>query len=165
MRRIQTRSLPLDADVFAPYGTFVTPPAEPGQRAMYSAHLGCSALGELAFHTNHVRPSVLPLDITKIERHPYAEQAFVPLDVARYVVAVAPSDPTGAPMLEQMLAFLVPGSVGVIYQTGVWHLGATVLDRAGSFAVLMRRHGDARDDEFREIKPLTLHPQDGLAPL
>lgn len=162
--QIQIRCQPPDPDMFAPYGTFILPPKEPGQRSMYSAHLGPSGLGEPVFHTNHVRPSTLPLSVTKIERHPHAEQAFIPLDVAWYVVAVVPSTPTGAPIPEKTLAFLVPGSVGVIYRTGVWHLGATVLNRAGSFAVLMRRRGDESDDEFRQISAVTLHMQDHLAP-
>jgi ureidoglycolate lyase len=44
--------------------------------------------------------------------------------------------------------------MGVIYRAGVWHAGAAVLDRPGSFAVLMWRCGDDGDDEFRAIPPL-----------
>jgi ureidoglycolate lyase len=155
----KVRCLSPDRQLFAPYGTFVQPPKEPGQRAFYSQHLGDEGLGAPVFHTNHVRPSVLPLRLTRIERHPRADQAFVPLDVGRYVVAVMPSDADGNPLPDQTLAFLVPGSVGVIYRTGVWHLGATVLDRPGSFAVLMRRRGDDTDDEFREISGLVIEDQ------
>ena len=156
MIQFPIQCLPPDPEVFAPYGLFVVPPEEPGQRAHYSQYLGPSSLGEPAFHTNHVRASGLPLKVSKIERHPRAEQVFVPLDVARYVIAVMPSDAAGDPMLDKVRAFVVPGSVGVIYRAGVWHLGATVLDRTGSFAVLMRRRGDDGDDEFRQIPELTL---------
>lgn len=153
------RFLPPDPQLFAPFGAFILPPAQPGQRAFYSQHLGAADLGEPVFHTNHVRPSTLPLTITRIERHPRAEQSFVPLDVTRYIVAVMPSDAAGDPVFDETLAFLVPGSVGVIYRTGVWHLGATVLDRPGSFAVLMRRRGDATDDEFREVPGMMIEDQ------
>jgi ureidoglycolate lyase len=44
----------------------------------------------------------------------------------------------------------------VIYAPGVWHMGATVLDRPGHFTVLMWRGGAEPDDEFREISPLSL---------
>lgn len=147
---------PPDAARFAPFGVFVTPPAQPGARAFYSRHLGDAALGAPVFHTNHVRPSTLPLTADRVERHPRADQAFVPLDVSRYVVVAMPSDAAGDPVPEKAVAFVVPGSVGVIFHTGVWHMGATVLDRPGSFAVLMRRRGDETDDEFRDIRRLLI---------
>ena len=48
------------------------------------------------------------------------------------------------------------GAVGVIYHSGVWHLGATVLDRLGHFTVMMWRGGVPQDDEFQNIEPLKL---------
>jgi ureidoglycolate lyase len=149
MIQVSILRLPHDLALFAPYGTFVVPPIEVGQRANLSQHLGLPSLGELAFHTNRVQPSRLPLTVTKIERHPRAEQIFIPLNVARYVIAVLPSDDAGEPIPEKVQAFVVPGSIGVIYRAGVWHLGATVLDQTGGFAVLMRRRGDGGDDELR----------------
>ena len=44
----------------------------------------------------------------------------------------------------------------MIFNPGVWHLGATVLDRPGHFTVLMWRGGPLQDDDFRTIAPLTL---------
>jgi ureidoglycolate lyase len=154
------RCLPPDPDRMAPFGTFVTPPADIGQRSFYSRHLGPPDLGPPVFHTNRVRPAELPLTATRVERHPRAEQTFLPLDVSRYVVVVMPSDAAGNPRLDAAIAFLVPGSIGVIYRAGVWHLGATVLDQVGSFAVLMRRRGDETDDEFRQIGAVSIQ---GLA--
>lgn len=148
-----------DAQLFAPFGSFIAPPDKPGTRSFYSDHFGPPGLGEPVFHTNLVDPSTLPLTVDRIERHPRAAQTFVPLDVSRYVVAVMPSDPDGNPLPAEALAFLVPGSLGVIYGAGVWHLGACVVDRTGSFAVLMRRRGDETDDEFRQIERLVLHPR------
>lgn len=146
-----------DAAAFAPYGRFVTPPDLPGTRALYSdafaVHPGDTAA---VVHVNHVQVSSLPMVVSKIERHPHAAQCFIPLDVARYGVLVMPSDAAGNPMPERALGFLVPGSVGVIYNPGVWHLGATVFDRTGYFAVLMWRGGAAADDEFRTIPAMSL---------
>jgi len=107
------------------------------------------------FHTNRVPRSNLPLTVDKLEHHPHAAQAFVPLDVARYLVVVAPSDDAGQPVLEQAEAFIVPGELGVVFAPRVWHAGATVLDRDGSFAVLMWR-GAADDDVFLPIAPLAI---------
>lgn len=150
------RFLPPDAEAFAPYGRFVTPPQEAGTRAFYTEHLMAPGPGAPRFHVNKVRPSTLPLSCTRIERHPHADQTFLPLDVSRYLVAVMPSDSGGNPLPDQTLAFLLPGTLGVIYRTGVWHMGATVLDRVSSFAVLMHVRGDASDDEFRSIDAVTI---------
>lgn len=139
---------------FAPFGAFIDRPAETGQRQFYSDWLGGAGLAPV-FHVNHVPAATLPLTLTKLERHPHAAQCFVPLDVSRYLVTVAPSLADGSADLAGMKSYLLPGSLGVIYATGVWHAGASVLDRAGAFAVLMWR-GAANDDVFADIAPTQL---------
>jgi len=153
-------ALPLaapDAELFAPFGRLVTPPEMPGKRQFFSdtLHMRDPASAPV-LHVNHVLPQSLPLTVETIERHPHAAQCFFPLDVSRYAVMVMPSDEAGAPCPESALAFLLPGTVGVIFNPGVWHLGATVFDRPGHFAVLMWRGGPLADDEFRSIAPMTL---------
>lgn len=148
---------PPDPAAFAPFGAFILPPDQPGRRAFYSDALQPRAQGAVpVLHVNHVPPSALPLTVTGLERHPHAAQCFMPLDVARYAVLVVPSNASGEPILSQAKGFLVPGTTGVIYHPDVWHLGATVLDRAGHFTVLMWRGGTKEDDVFRTIPPLTL---------
>ena len=148
---------PPDPVAFAPYGDLVLPPDEPGKRRFYSEALHQrSETSAPVLHVNNVLPQSLPLSVTRIERHPYAAQCFFPLDVSRYAVMVMPSDEAGRPCPDQALAFLMPGTIGVIFNPGVWHLGATVLDRPGHFTVLMWRGGPLQDDDFRTIAPLTL---------
>lgn len=158
------RRIPLiapDAALFAPFGTFISPPDNVMQRDFYSEHLSQQPCGTTPIlHTNHVAPEQLPMTCEKLERHPHAAQCFIPLDVSRYVVLVAPSDGDGAPLCDQALGFEVPGTLGVIYHPGVWHMGAVVLDRKGHFVVLMWRGGTLPDDEFLTIEPLTLGPAD-----
>ena len=50
---------------------------------------------------------------------------------------------------------VVPGNVGVIYRTGVWHAGMTALDHDAQFAVMMWR-GAQDDDVFETIPPLAV---------
>lgn len=143
---------PVDPAAFAPFGSIVQPPADLGQRAFFSDHLHQRAEGSApVLHVNHFAPSTLRLTVTRLERHPVASQVFIPLDVSRYLALVMPSDASGAPDPSRALAMLMPGTLGIIYSPGVWHLGATVLDRPGSFAVLMWRGGRDPDDEFRTI--------------
>jgi ureidoglycolate lyase len=134
------------ADAFSPFGEIIDRPGVFGERRMFSDWLGGSSLKPV-FHTNAVPAARLPVTLETLERHPHAAQCFVPLDVSRFVVTVAESDAAGRPRLETLRAFILPGTRGVIYRQGVWHAPATVLDRAGSFAVLMWR-GLPDDDEI-----------------
>lgn len=149
--------MPPDPVEFAPYGYLVLPPDAPGKRLFYSDALHQRAAASApVLHVNHVLPQRFPVEVSGIERHPHAAQCFFPIDVSRYVVMVMPSDTSGAPLADEALAFLMPGTMGVIFNPGVWHLGATVLDRPGHFTVLMWRGGPQQDDEFRTIAPMTL---------
>lgn len=155
-----------DAQSFAPFGTFIDAASHAGQRKFFSEHLQMrQPRAEPVFHVNHIRHSALPLEIVQLERHSFAAQCFIPLDVSRYVVAVMPSGEDGQPLASKTLAFVMPPTLGVIYHPGVWHLGATVLDRTGHFVVLMWRGGKGPDDDFRSIDPISLilPPGDGGA--
>lgn len=146
-----------DATVFAAFGELVVPPNEPGKRRFFSEVLQQRhETSTPVLHVNHVLSKTLPIQVTQIERHPYAAQCFFPLDVSCYVVMVMPSDAAGQPCPNEALAFLMPGKMGVIFHPGVWHLGATVLNRSGHFIVLMWRGVAVQDDDFRTISPMTL---------
>ena len=145
----------MDAALFAPFGTVVRAPDAPGGRAQYGHHIAPRPGLALQFHMNAVAPSPLPLRLSQVERHPHAAQVFLPVDVGRYLVTVMAAQSGGSPDPAQTLCFLMPGTLGVIYHPGVWHAGATVLDKTGHFAVLMQR-GAADDDVLADIAPLTL---------
>ena len=149
---VALRPEPLTAQNFAPFGAVIERPGEPGERALHGRWFEEGPPGSgLQVHANHVPASALPLAVRRIERHPHAAQGFVPLDVAAFLCVVFPAGPDGAPLLGGARAFLAPGRLGVIYARNVWHLGATVLDRPGSFVVLMRRANDGADDVFAGI--------------
>lgn len=150
----------ISTDVFAPYGTLIRRPDLVGQRQFYSDWLGGERAGlSPVLHVNHMEPVTLPMTIDKLERHPHAAQVFVPLDVSRYLVTVAPSGVDGMPDLEGLVSFELPSSLGVIYAKNVWHAGASVLERTGSFAVLMWR-GAVDDDVFVTIPACQILPPD-----
>jgi ureidoglycolate lyase len=143
-------------EAFAPFGCFVEQPLATGERRHYGQWLGGDTAGLAAqMHVNAVAQSCLPLTVTRVERHPHAAQIFLPLQVARYLVVVMPSDAAGEPELDAAQGFIVPGNIGVIYRAGVWHIGATALERDANFAVLMWRGAD-NDDVFLDIPPFTV---------
>jgi ureidoglycolate lyase len=138
---------------FEPFGAFLQPPAEVGERAMFSEWLEAVPGTSPQYHINRVTPSTLPFTLDQVEHHPHASQLFLPLGVSRYLVTVMPSDDAGAPDWEKAMAFLVPGTLGVAYHPAIWHAGIAVLDAEASFAVMMWR-GREDDDVFAQIPPL-----------
>lgn len=83
----------------------------------------------------------------QMERHAFSAQAFMPMDVSRYVIMVAPPS-DGGPDPDRIRAFVVDGHVGILYAAGVWHHPIRALDRPGSFAVLTFVDGTADDELF-----------------
>jgi ureidoglycolate lyase len=83
---------PLTADAMSPFGSIIEAPTNPGDRTGYTQWLGSDRTGMTPrLHTNSLLPAVLPYAIHVLERHPYSAQVFLPLDVAQYVVVVAPT--------------------------------------------------------------------------
>ena len=143
------RLVPLNDEAIAPFGAIISAPVEIGDRSVYTQWLGGDRSGMTPrLHVNRVGMSTLPIVIDMLEQHPYSQQIFLPFDVARYVIVVAPANPEGEPDLALAQAFLAPGNLGILYRRGVWHAGATVLDRSGSFGVLMWRNDSTDDEKF-----------------
>lgn len=152
-----------DATAFAPFGAFLEPPADVGERSTFSHWLEPVPGLTQECHLNRVAPSSLPVAVDQVECHPHAAQLFLPMaEVARYLVTVMPSDESGAPDPDQALAFVVPGTLGVVYHPGTWHAGITALDAEATFAVLMWR-GSGEDDVFARIASLAVHPETSAA--
>jgi ureidoglycolate lyase len=85
-------------------------------------------------------------------RHEFSSQSFIPMDVSRYLIVVAPHLPAGTPDTRQARAFIVPGDVGITYGADVWHHPIAVLDRPGRFAIVMWADGSDRDEEFVKLE-------------
>jgi len=137
---------PLTAAAFAPWGDVVDAPA-PGERASLLATLqGRDGAGAPVLSFNNIAPYALPIEATQMERHNRSSQCFIPLDVARYVLMVAP-DLDGKPDATRLRAFVARGDQAVNYHLGAWHHPMRVLDRQARFATLMWTTGQKADDE------------------
>ena len=149
---------PLTREAFAPFGDVIDIPDRAG-RSYYE-----DALGNLR---PAARPSLSvslkaetadrPLRAEMLERHEFSSQTFVPIDVQRWLIVVAPHAASGGPDLGGVRAFVATGKQGVTYKPNTWHHGLTVLDRPGRFAVFMWRDGSKGDEEFVPVKPFTIH--------
>ncbi|MBS0520361.1 MAG: ureidoglycolate lyase [Proteobacteria bacterium] len=148
---------PLTREAFAAFGDVIDVPTEPG-RTYYE-----DALGNLR---PDARPSLSvsfraetpdrPLRADLLERHEFSSQTFMPLDVGRWLVVVAPHAASGGPDLSRVQAFVATGRQGVTYRPDTWHHGLTVLDRPGRFAIFMWLDGSTGDEEFVPVAPFTI---------
>ena len=148
---------PLTQEAFAPYGDVIDVPSEAGRRYYEEAlgNLRPGARPSLSLSQRAETPD-RPLKAELLERHEFSSQTFLPLDVGRWLIVVAPHAKDGGPDVTQVKAFIATGKQGVTYKPNVWHHGNTVLDRPGRFAVFMWRDGGAGDEEFVPVPPFTI---------
>jgi ureidoglycolate lyase len=139
----------LRADAFAPYGEVLEAPREPGRTSFLDSLANARPDAPPSLSVARVLPlAALPLLATRMERHQFSSQSFVPLDVARWLVIVAPKAADGGPDVAKVRAFVAGPAQGVTYRADTWHHPMTVLDRPARFAIFMWRDGSAGDEEF-----------------
>jgi len=137
---------PLTAEAFAPFGEVIPLPEQPGRTYHEDAlgNLRPQARPSLSVSLRPETPD-RPLRAELLERHEFSSQTFMPLDVARWLVVVAPHAPGGGPDRAAVKAFVATGRQGVTYR-----------DRPGRFAVFMWRDGGKGDEEFVPVPPFTV---------
>lgn len=148
---------PLTQEGFAPFGELFDVPQAPG-RTYYDESLGdrrTKAKPSLSLSLKPETPA-RPFRVEMLERHEFSSQSFVPLDVGRWLIVVAPHAPQGGPDLSQVRAFVADGKHGVTYKSNTWHHGLTTLDRPGRFAIFMWRDGTQADEEFVPVESFTI---------
>ena len=139
---------PLTAAAFAPYGRVVDHTALSGR--LYSGDLieNRRPQARLDLSFTLAEGSTLPCDLKLFERHEFSAQAFLPLDVAGYLVTVCPDDGHGRPDEAGAVAFRASPQQSIVYAPGTWHHPMVALDRPGRFAIVMWACGDAGDEEL-----------------
>jgi ureidoglycolate lyase len=150
MRTIQAE--PLTAGAFAPFGEVLEAPQAAGRVYVEDALANGRIEARPSLSFARTGPAaVLPLEVRLMERHEFSSQSFIPLGRCRWLVVVAPSEPTGGPDAGAARAFLAAPGQGLTYRMDVWHHPLTVLDEAAAFAILMWRTGGPGDEEFAEL--------------
>jgi ureidoglycolate lyase len=150
---------PLVPNAFAPFGTVVRSPEGPARTSFPAALTNLRPDAHASLSASRSLPQTLPLTTTVMERHRFSTQTFLPLDVERYLVVVAPHSAHGTPDMRQARAFIVPGDTGISYGADTWHHPLIVLDRPGCFAVLLWRDGTSNDMEtFTLEEPVVVPP-------
>lgn len=147
---------PLTKEAFAPYGDVIDMPTQAGRNYYEDAlgNLRPAARPSLSVTLREPTPD-RPLTSKLLERHEFSSQSFVPVDVGRWLIVVAPHATAGGPDLGGLQAFIADGRHGVTYKPNTWHHGLTTLDKPGSFAVFMWKAG-TEDEEFVPVAPFTV---------
>lgn len=154
---MQLNAEPLTADAFGPFGRVFPAPAAPGRSAPVAELLSGRTNAKPTLTVSLEDPPSLPVIIRCLEQHPFSTQTFIPLDLSRYLLVVAPTLHSGHPSLAEARAFVGGATQGLSYVTGLWHAAFTVLDRRGSYAALIWRDGTAADEVFIDLPaPLTI---------
>lgn len=147
---------PLTSEAFAQFGDVLVVPMVNGRHDADASLLSTRPLARPRLTLSHRDPVPLPLRVTRMERHAFSSQTFLPLGPARFLVLVAPHAPGGGPDMGQAKAFLAGPGQGVTYRADVWHHPMAVLDSPARFAVLIWQDGGADDEEFVDVHPFTL---------
>lgn len=143
---------PLTRERFAPYGDVVEGALD-GPSVMNEARFQrfddlCDVDlgdGDVSISIARCRaPTVLPLRVDRVERHPLGSQAFVPLKPCRMVVVVAP--PGEAVDAEDLRAFVTNGRQGINYHRGTWHMPLIAFDAGQDFLIVDRGGEEANCD-------------------
>lgn len=152
-------ALPLTAEAFAPFGQVIQAYADvnavpsPRSTRVTTANQGSAhKFHKLALLASSYPPSTgatsgisvyrcKPIELESddhwhvklLERHPYTNQAFIPMGGSpiaapdsiadpgtRYLVIVALNDDDGMPNLKTMRAFIASAGQGIVYSTGTW---------------------------------------------
>jgi len=147
---------PLTQEAFAPFGDVIDMPATAG-RFYYDDALGNLRPTAQASLSVALKAPTLerPIKSQEMERHEFSSQTFIPVEVGRWLIVVAPHAAKGGPDMAAARAFIADGSVGVTYKANTWHHGLTTLDRPGSFAVFMWKAG-SKDEEFVPVPAFTV---------
>jgi ureidoglycolate lyase len=144
------KAQPLTAEAFAPYGSVLTARGDELQRDEYAGQvesLRPAAKPNLTF----MKVNPKPTQATVLERHPFSHQLFVPMNAARFLVCVCPSDDNGDPIFDKLEVFLTNGRQSVNYNVNVWHGPLHVLFAPGEFTMLRWDDGTEGDIELRDL--------------
>ena len=141
---------PLDMDDFAPFGMTLTHSG--GKERLYFLRQFEYFMNKnTSMWVNNPPKVSFPFSISKLEKHPFSPQVFVPMHECNYVAIACLSDSMGFPDVTTLRAFWIVGSTIVIYSNNVWHHGLLASRDDLNFCVVQNFIGQD-DDIFFELK-------------
>ena len=145
----------LTREKFKPFGKLIEKPSSPAEVArdyldwwggLYDLDFADTAsLGYLEIRRRE-------FVINELERHVKAAEIFIPVEgvsIMPFAPAGNPDNPNETPSLDELTAFIVDGTQGMVIEKGVWHFPPFPLTQRMGFVLTVRK--DTADD--LDIKP------------
>jgi ureidoglycolate lyase len=149
---VTIKPLPLTSEAFAPYGQVLQGSGAATERKPFASRMhNARPLAQPNMTYMRIAPEGRSVRIAVLERHPYSNQTFVPLNGTRQLVVVCPSLPDGRPQVDALHAFVAQGSQAVNYDANVWHAPRMALNAPGEFVMFRWDDGSALDTEMLEL--------------
>ena len=147
----------ISAAAFAPFGDVLAAPSAPGRSYFDGALHNGRAWARPSLSVVHVLPArSLPLTVTKLERHEFSSQSFIPLGGGAKLLVVGPHIEGVGPDIAALRAFVTLPTEGITYRPNIWHYSLTILGEPGFQAVMMWKDGTSGDEEFVDVPPFTV---------
>lgn len=152
---ISLKPQPLTRERFAPYGDVIESAADKStamnaarfQRFDDLCRVEIADGGQVAMSVARCRtPTMLPLRLDIVERHPLGSQAFMPLQRCTMVIVVAP--PGESVDARDLRAFVTNGKQGFNYHRGTWHMPLIAFEAGQEFLIVDRSGSDANCEEY-----------------
>jgi ureidoglycolate lyase len=144
------KAVRLTAEAFAPYGQVLQGTGPATERREFASRM---QNGRPQARPNmtymKVSPAAAPFLVRAVERHPFSNQTFVPLNGTPHLVAVCPSTAAGDPIVGRLQVFVASGAQAVNYDANVWHAPRTALGAPGEFIMFRWDDGGEQDTELR----------------
>ena len=126
METIEIRLKPISAEIFAPFGEIIEKKDSPPiftSKSMESWQMQFSIDGTTELMIN--RFYYQPLDFSMMERHFHVTQSFLPFGKIPMAMIVSEptvfDDPSSIPKPEEIRAFYLDGTQGIMLWKGTWH--------------------------------------------
>ncbi|CDZ64928.1 ureidoglycolate lyase [Neorhizobium galegae] len=147
---------PLTAEAFRPFGTVCDVSDLSGLLPLPSAYEAIGAAVKPVLQVVKVESVPRQLTITRLEKHPYSAQTFLPLNMSPSLIVVCETGADGEPNLTTLKAFVAQPTQIVTYNRGVLHHRLTPLKASADFAMTMMSSADGDTVLYDLSTPITV---------
>lgn len=149
---MKVKAVPLTAAAFRPYGQ-VLEASEAGEHRREYAANAFNSRAQARLNTVYMKATVASgtVPVKLLERHPFSNQMFVPMNGTRNLVCVCPSDADGNPILSELRAFVAGAGQAFNFDPMVWHAPKQPVGGPGELVMQRWDDGTADDTELRHL--------------
>jgi len=143
---------------FEPFGTIIEPPSTKPTISNQSFDYwgGLTKLDVEKPQVSFLVVKKRDFSLDKIERHVKLTEVIIPLEGTSVFPLGPPKDiedPKAKVPLDELVAFLLDGSKGIVMKKGTWHWAPFPITEKATFAVMLGIDTAKEDLDIRDVKP------------